>query len=182
MRSGYKKKKEFKIHINDKDTGYGKKINVKQYQLPNGLTENFYTDEDGHSVQIFPITEDNQVYLVKQWRPGIEREQFELPGGGLEDGEDPKEAAGRELTEETGLVAGEMIHLGTLNYSPYSSGVRHMFLAVNCTNTGNGLDLDPNEFLEVHSWPLHKFRELLKTGEVRGTDVAYMGLDYLGKL
>jgi len=181
MKHGYEKKKEFKIEIRDKETGYGKKIVVKQYKLPNGITENYYTDNDGNSVQIFPITEDNIVYTVKQWRPGIEKEQFELPGGGLDDDEDPADAAKRELKEETGLEAGEIIHLATLNYSPYSSGIRHMFLATGCKATGK-TDLDPNEFLEVHTWPLEKFRELLKTGQIRGFDTAYLGLDYLNKL
>lgn len=177
----FEKKKEFRIHINDKDTGYGKKINVKQYKLPNGMIENFYTDVDGNSVQIFPITEDNHVYMVKQWRPGIEKEQFELPGGGLEDDEDPMLAAKRELKEETGLDADEIVHLATLNYSPYSSGVRHMFLAHGCKKTA-GVDLDPNEFLEIHALPLDEFRKLLRAGQVRGFDTAYLGLDYLGLL
>jgi ADP-ribose pyrophosphatase len=178
---GFEKKKEFRIHINDKDTGYCKKINVKQYKLPNGIIENFYTDVDGNSVQIFPITKDNQVFLVKQWRPGIEKEQFELPGGGLEDSEDKFEAALRELKEETGLKAGNMVHLGSNNYSPYSSGIRHMFLAYDCEKV-SGADLDPNEFLEIHSLPLNEFRKLIQKGQVRGFDTAYLSLDYLNLL
>lgn len=181
MKNGYEKNREFKIEIRDKETGYGKKINVKRYKLPNGLSENYYTDDDGHSVQIFPITTDNKVYLVKQWRPGIEKEQFELPGGGLDDDEDPAGAAGRELKEETGLEAGEVVHLASLNYSPYSSGIRHMFLATGCVPTGK-TDLDPNEFLEVHVFSLEKFRELMKTGQIRGFDTAYLGLDKLNLL
>jgi len=181
MKLDYTKKRDFKINIQDKDTGYGKKINVKQYELPNGLTENFYTDDDGDSVQIFPVTEDMQVYTVKQWRPGIELEQYELPGGGLSEDEDPKEAAERELKEETGLDAGEMIHLATLPYSPYSSGIRHMFLATGCKRTSN-TDLDPNEFLEIHIFSMEQFRALIKKGVIRGFDTAYLGLDHLNLL
>jgi ADP-ribose pyrophosphatase len=181
MKSDYKKKRDFKIEIRDKETGYGKDVNVKQYELPNGITENFYTDDDSNSVQIFPITEDGRIYTVKQWRPGIEKEQFELPGGGLNGDEDPKLAAERELKEETGLDAGEMIHLASIPYSPYSSGIRHMFLAKDCVRTST-TDLDPNEFLEIHIFGMEQFRELIKKGVVRGSDNAYMALDYLDLL
>jgi len=177
---GLRKIKEFKIEIRDKNTGYGKKINVKQFDR-NGLVESFYTDADPSSVQVFPITDDLEIYTVKQWRPGIEKEQYELPGGGLADGEDPMDAARRELKEETGLDAGKMIHLASVPYSPYSSGIRHMYLAVGCKKT-SGPDLDPNEFLEVVVWNLDDFRKLMKSGGVRGFDGAYMALDKLGFL
>lgn len=178
---GFEKKKEFRIHINDKDTGYGKKINVKQYKLPNGMIENFYTDVDGNSVQIFPITEDNHVYMVKQWRPGIEKEQFELPGGGLEDDEDPMLAAKRELKEETTLI-GDFVHLGSENYSPYSSGIRHMFMATNCKKAMKNPDLDPNEFLELKVVSLDDFKKLVLNMEIRGWDLALLGLKKLDLL
>ena len=56
-----------------------------------------------------------------------------------------------------------------------------MFLAIGCQKIA-GLDLDPNESLQVKTWTLPEFRELLKKGVVRGTDNAYMALDYLGIL
>jgi ADP-ribose pyrophosphatase len=184
MNYPYKKKKDFVVNIKDKETGYGKKVHVKQYELPSGITENFYTTVDGNSVQIFPITKKFQeVYLVKQWRPGIESFQLEVPGGGLNEGEDPKKAAARELKEETGLKVDDdnLIHLATLSYSPYSSGVRHLFLAVDCVET-NKQDLDPNEFLEVQKYSLSEVKEKIKNGSIRGTDLIYMGLDKLGML
>lgn len=181
--SPYTKKKDFIINIKDKETGFGKKVHVKQYELPNGVTENFYTTVDGNSVQVFPLMKETKdVVLVKQWRPGIESFQLELPGGGLHDKEDPKEAALRELKEETGLSVENpeenMIHVATLSYSPYSSGVRHLFVAVDCEKTEK-LDLDPNEFLEVKKFSLKEIKEMIKTGSIRGSDLIYMGLDKL---
>ena len=164
----------------DKMSGYDKAIVLKTFRLPNGVLENFFIDDNSDSVQIFPITDDGRVITVQQFRPGIEMETVELPGGGLEDGEDPMKAAERELLEETGFE-GEMTFLGKANYNPYSTGVRYMFAANNCKKVER-LDLDENEFLIVLKWPMEKFREEIRKGNIRGTDCSYMGLDALGLL
>jgi len=180
MEKKYQKLGEKSIKLRDKMSGYDKKLILKTYRLPNGIIENFFIDDANDSVQILPVTTDNKVITVSQFRPGIEAVNLELPGGGLEKGEDPKEAALRELKEETGY-SGEIIFLGKMNYSPYSTGNRYLFVAKNCEKI-TGLDLDDNEFLSVIKWPMKKFREVAIKGKVRGTDCAYMGFDVLGIL
>lgn len=173
--------KKRRIKIVDSETGYGKKILVKTVELPNGLEEKFFVDEDNHSVQVFAITSDERVLCVKQYRPGIEQINLEIPGGGLDEGEDPAKAAARELVEETGYAGSPPVFLAALNYSPYSTGIRHMYMITDCHKVAE-LDLDPNEFLEVLEIPLEKFRLLMSEGKVRGHDTAYMGLDKLHRL
>lgn len=170
-----------RIKIHDRETGYGKKILIKTVQLPNGLEERFFVDEDNHSVQVFAITDDERVLCVKQYRPGIEQVNLEIPGGGLDEGEDPAKAAARELLEETGYAGGPPTFLASLNYSPYSTGIRHMYMITDCRKMAD-LNLDPNEFLEVLVIPLEQFRLLMAEGKVRGHDTAYMGLDKLHRL
>jgi len=166
--------------VQHKDSGYDKRLVVKQFELPNGAQEAFILEGAKNSVQIFALRDDNSVVCVRQFRPGSEKKELELPGGGLGEGEDPGKAAERELLEETGHK-GTLTYLGSLPYSPYSTGIRHMFVAVNCQKVAK-LDLDPNEFLTVEIISLESFRELMRKGHVRGTDLSYMALDSLDLL
>ena len=63
-------------------------------------------------VNIIPITPQNDVVLVDQYRFGSEKSSLEIPGGMVDPGEDPKEAAIRELLEETGFVGKKVIEIG----------------------------------------------------------------------
>lgn len=181
MNLNFKKIKEKHFKIKDNVSGYDKNMVLKTYQLPNGMTENFFIDKGKDSVQIFAVTKDQQVICVKQFRAGPEEIQLEIPGGGLEQGEDAALAADRELTEETGFRGRDPVFLAAVDYSPYQSGKRYAYMITECEKVKE-LDLDPNEFLEVVLIPIEKFRDLMKSGRVRGFDAAYMALDKLGRL
>jgi len=180
MTTAWTKLKEKLVKYLDKDTGYSKKVLVKKFRLPNGLVETYFIDQDKDSVQVFPVTSDGRVITVTQFRAGTESDCLELPGGGLEDGEEPHLGATRELLEEVGY-SGRMVHLASVPYSPYSNGKRHMFMATDCERK-QGQDLDPNEFVKIKFWDMTSFRDLMKQGKVRGYENAYLALDRLGRL
>jgi ADP-ribose pyrophosphatase len=66
-------------------------------------------------VSVLAITEDGRFPLVMQFRPAVEMLTLELPGGHVDESESPEEAARKELREETGFIANEMIPLGVLS-------------------------------------------------------------------
>ena len=67
---------------------------------------------------VLPVHEDGTVSLIRQLRPAVGCQLLEIPAGRLDPGEPPVECAGRELQEETGLSAKELIPLGTVFSSP----------------------------------------------------------------
>ena len=179
----YKKLKEKHLSFKDSDTGFKKKVILKTFEQPNGFVETFFIDDDKDSVQIFAINTENMVCVVKQFRPGTEKVELELPGGGKEIGEDPLSAALRELEEETAWIPGQIHHLASKPYSPYSKGIRHMYMAVNCTKKEDeSLNLDPNEHLTVHKISIDDCLKLALKAEIRGWDSILLGLHKLGYL
>lgn len=175
------------ITIKDKLSGYDKEIISKTFMHPkNGIIENFFIEKAKDSVQVFALTEDNRVILVKQFRPSTEQIAIELPGGGLESGEDKDEAsiieaAKRELLEETAHSGTQFTYLCKTPYGPYSTGFRHSVMATGCFRASKMLDLDDNEDLQPFLMDLETFfQNHVQTANVRGWDIVYMALEKLG--
>lgn len=90
---------------------------------------------------------DGNFLMVKQWRHGESKLSVEFPGGVIDAGEDPENAAKRELLEETGFKAGKLIKLGTSNPNPalFSNHI-HVFLAQDLVKVQEQ-KLDHDEFI-----------------------------------
>lgn len=86
---------------------------------PDGKERAFAVATFNPGVSVLPVDDDGSVYLVKQYRYGAECVTTEVVAGGLRPGETADEAARRELSEETGLIAREFIPLGFTN--PFTS-------------------------------------------------------------
>ena len=115
---------------------------------------------------IIPVTGDGEILFVRQYRYAVEQPLLEIPAGKLDYiGEDPREAALRELREETGAVASELIPLGPFYPTcAYSTEVIQMFLARGLSFGER--ELDEDEFLNVFRLPLRELVEKVLNGEI----------------
>ena len=157
-----------------------RRIIRKTFELPDGKTSIYDVTNDGDVVCILALTEDDQVILARQFRPGPEAVLLELPGGLLEEGQSPLQAAEAELLQETGFM-GEIRLVTTRPFSGYSDRTYHSFVATNCRRVQEQ-DLVPEEFIDVVMLPLAEFRDHVRTGQLTDTVTGYVGLDVLGLL
>jgi ADP-ribose pyrophosphatase len=159
---------------------YARKIEKVIYKLPNGEKSDFYIKKEGPAVGILALTKDKKIILVKQFRPGPNVILNELPGGYVDDGETPEQAAQRELLEETGYQG--KAQLVTQAYDcAYSTMNRYCVVVTGCEKLAKQ-KLEETEFAKVILMPMKQFRDLLKSGKNTDIEIGYLGLDYLGLL
>lgn len=159
---------------------YSRKIEKVMYRMPDGKESDFYLKKEGPAVGILAITKDDRVILVRQFRPGPNAILDELPGGYVDAGETPEQAAGRELLEETGYEGNAELVASAYDCA-YSTMRRHCVVVTGCERAAEQ-DLDKDEFAEVVLLALPEFRELLRSGKNTDIEIGYMGLDHLGLL
>ena len=98
-------------------------------RLPNGAAMNMHVVRLNGGAVIIPV-HGSKLVLERQYRPAIGRWLYELPAGLIEKGEEPIEAARRELKEETGFTAASIEHAFSSYSSPgLSDEIVHFFIA-----------------------------------------------------
>lgn len=117
------------------------------------------------AVVVVPLLGPSEVMMVAQYRYALGRETIEFPAGKLDPGEEPEEAARRELAEETGHRAAILKRL--LSFAPsigYSTEIIHVFAARNLERLETAPDED--EIARVLPMDLSRLRELIRKGEI----------------
>ena len=146
---------------------HGRIINVRSDRvlLPNGHESGREVVEHNGGVCVAPLTENEELIFVRQFRYPYKEVLLELPAGKLEKGEDPFEAGKRELLEETGAKAGRYQELGRLYPSPgYCAEIIYLYMAEELSFYEQNPDED--EFLEVEKIPLAQALEMVMRGEI----------------
>jgi len=131
-----------------------------------GKEHDFFIIDSPDWVNIIPLTEDNQVVMVKQFRHATKEITLEIPGGMVEKGDTTENAAARELVEETGYKAGELLLLGTVHPNPAILTNRcSTYLASSLTKVG-ATGRDETEDIEVCLYPMAAIPKLISEGAI----------------
>lgn len=146
------------------------KVRQEKVRLPDGtLLDDYYMWEEGEVVMIIPITRKEKYVLVKQYKHGAKEVMIEFPAGFVEDNESLEAAARRELLEETGYRAHQLIYLQYfLNNPTKVRGRLHLFLAPNLKSQGKK-KFDIAEEIEVLEKSEDEVAKMIKTGQIKVT-------------
>jgi ADP-ribose pyrophosphatase len=150
------------------------------YELPDGKQKHFDIEASHGAVTVIALTPEQSVVMVRQYRPGPSKVLLEFVGGIIDPGEEPIEAAARELREETGYE-GELAFIGARYLDAYSTGVQYGFVATNCRQVGEP-EPDDSEFVAVEVVSLEQFQEIIQSDYAPGAGMGFLALNKLGLL
>lgn len=140
-------------------------LKVEQVQLPDGNKSKREIVEHKGAVAIVAFKDDDTILLVRQFRKPLNKELLEIPAGKLEENEDPKHCALRELEEETGYKANNIEFIGKILTTPgFSNELIYIFKATNLCKGQIGGDED--EFINVEEIKLIDLKDKIKKGEI----------------
>lgn len=140
-------------------------ISVK---LPDGNITNRDIVKHPGACAIIPFLSDDKIILIEQFRKPLEKTILEIPAGKLNKNEDPIICAHRELEEETGYRAKDMIYLGSIATAPgFCDEIIHLFKANNLYEGKKSCDED--EFTEIKNFTLAEVKSMIKEGKIIDT-------------
>ncbi|MCL6458546.1 MAG: NUDIX hydrolase [Gorillibacterium sp.] len=144
----------------------GKMINVdvETVKLPNGAQATREIVRHPGAVCVLALV-DEKMLVVEQYRKAMSRNLVEIPAGKLEQGEDPLEAAHRELQEETGFTTKELKKIATFYSAPgFCDELLHLYVAVELE--AGVANPDEDEFLDCSAITLDEAKLLIDQGRI----------------
>lgn len=141
------------------------RLREDQVELPDGARTTYTVVDAGHCVGVLPFVDDDRVVLVRQYRYVAGRATWEMPTGGVDAGERIEDAAQRELAEEVGYRAGELVPLCTYHTSKSSMDeTAHLFVGTGLTPAhARG---DDSDYTAASVVPFHQVLAMVLSGEI----------------
>lgn len=153
------------------------RVTLDKVQLEDGTTSTREVVHHHGGACVLPVDADGNVTMVRQFRYALGEELWELPAGKLEEGEDPFEAAKRELSEECGLTADTYTELGVVYPTVgYDSEKIYLWAAEGLHTVGQ--HLDAGEFLDVVKMPFAQALGLVMDGIIKDSKTQVALLKY----
>ena len=134
-------------------------------ELPNGVAAPRDRITHRGGAGMVALDREDHIYLVRQYRHGVEKELLEIPAGKLEAGEDPAKTVVRELEEEVGFTSNKVTSLGYMELSPaYLQEITYLYLGQDLIPHKE--ELDEDEFLNIREVPLEELVDDIMKGKI----------------
>lgn len=152
-------------------TGRVLNLDIDTVRFPNGSTGELEMIRHSGAAAVVPFLsdptgEDPQILLLRQYRYAAEEEIYEIPAGRLEQGEDPKDCAARELLEETGCSATSIEFLTMIYTTPgFTDEKIYIYLATGLVNGSTSHEAD--EFITTEAVTLSQALGLIQRGVIK---------------
>ncbi|MDF5715360.1 MAG: NUDIX hydrolase [Rhizonema sp. NSF051] len=146
----------------------GRKFNfeVNRLRLPNKAEGEWECIRHPGGALVVPVTADNQLVLVRQYRFAVQGRVLEFPAGTLEPNEEPLETIQREIQEETGYRAHKWQKLGEFFLAPgYSDEIIYAYIAQDLEKLEVPLQQDEDEDIEIVLFTPEQLEKAIKDGE-----------------
>jgi len=140
-------------------------IEQRDVSLPNGLVRQKLIVHPNNAVAILPL-EGKRCKLIRQYRYAIDDYIFEAPAGALEEGEDPLDAAGRELIEETGFAARTIEPRGFIITTPGYTDEKIFLYEARGLSPSKEYEKDEDEVIEVRDFPISDLNDMIRDGTI----------------
>lgn len=138
----------------------------------------YYQIVQAEASMLAVLTEEGEFILIEQFRPPLNKWTIEFPSGYIDENEDPRAAAERELREETGFVCAALASVGVgRTYMNRDTGGRHMFFGVGARRDPHW---QPQEDIRIRLVARSAFRELIASGAFE--EFAAAGLIYMAEV
>ena len=151
--------------------------------VPNGnvVHWDFIHHKGGGAAAVLPVQADGRILMVLQWRNALDRYTLEIPAGGLQVPKEPsREAAARELEEETGYSSDELEFLIRIRVAvAYCDEKIDIYVAHNLQKSRQNLDED--EFIDVKPYTVEELTELIYQGEIEDSKTVAAVMAYKDK-
>lgn len=165
--SSYQREKEKSALLEKKVIYHGKRLNfyLEKAIYPSKKSKTFELIDHPQAVLINPVSSSDKIIFVKQYRKAVDNILIELPAGLIEKNESPSSAAQRELQEEIGYKADQLIDFGGIYTSPgFCNEYIHLFIAKDLKKSYLAPDEDEN--IDIIEYSLSEALDLIKNNKI----------------
>ena len=150
-------------------------------RIPNGNIATWDFIWNKGAAAVVPVRNDGKIIMVRQYRNAIDRETLEIPAGGLNYAEEPtRDAAARELEEETGFKTDELEFLISIKTTvAFCNENIDIYVAKNLIPSKQNLDED--EFINVEAYSVEELCEMIYAGKIEDSKTVSAIMSYKNK-